>query len=315
MGIGAARAKLLLLGEHAAVYGHPALGLSLPWPLTARWEAGPRWAFPGLGPHEEAVAGLVVRLADLGADRGLARPAPGTLTLETSIPLGSGFGSSGALCAALVNLFWPALPLAERDLLAWQAEGLFHGTPSGIDTALALREGWWALDPSVRPAGARPLPDPGLALVTGSLVRRADTKALVGALARRRSEGDRGVVEALDRLGHRAAAAIADLEAGPAPGSLVDRLAAHLTAARDDLRRLDLETEALTRVLDGGLTLPGARAGKLSGAGGGGAFLVLFASADEARAALAPLATTVDAGEWTCLPRLVGSLASPRNPA
>lgn len=300
MGVGEARAKLLLFGEHSAVYGHPAVGVSLPWSLRVTHTPGGGWALPGLGVHEPAVRSLLGALEALARERGLPPPAQGRVEVETTIPLSSGYGSSGALCAALVNTFWPGFPLDDRDLLSWRAEGQFHGTPSGIDTALALRQGWWRLDPSKKPVTAMALPDPGLVLVTGAVVRQGDTKALVAGLARRREAGDPTVARCLEDLGDlagRAAAAIEGRRPQDLPG-LVRR-------ARVVLQSLDLETPALTSVLEAGLG-HGATAGKLSGAGGGGAFYLVFPDEDSARQALGPLEASVAPGLWTARPRLVG---------
>ena len=295
-----ARGKLLLLGEHAAVYGHPAVGLSLPWTLKVGFSAAPTWQLPGLGTREAAVRALLERFQDLAAEEGLPRPLPGRLEFTTDIPPESGFGSSGALCAALVDLFFPGLPMADKDRLAWRAEGLFHGTPSGIDTALAFRRGWWALDPSTRPVTARALPDPSLVLVAGSLVRTTDTKTLVGDLARRRAEGEKLVVETLELLGATSARAITLLEEGRS-----SELPPLINQAREGLRTLGLETPGLSSVLKAGLASPGALAGKLSGAGGGGAFFVVFTHLDAAQAALPRLEAAISPEHWTAPPRVV----------
>lgn len=300
MGIAEARAKLLLFGEHSAVYGSPAVGVSLPWTLTVHHIRGPVWDLPGLGPYEAAVRTVVSRLEELALEQGLPRPAPGRLDFQSEIPVSSGFGSSGALCAALVNLFWPELPLGHRDLLAWKAEGQFHGTPSGIDTALALRQGWWALDPSVRPVSAEALPDPGLVLVVGALVREGDTKSLVGSLARRREAGDPVVLSALEGLGTVSGQATNALKAGRS-----DEIPALALRAREGLKRLDLETSALSQVLDEGLKRPGALAGKLSGAGNGGAFFLVFQDRASAQEALPMVFAAAPPGQWTCRPTLV----------
>ena len=100
MGVAVARAKLLLFGEHAAVYGHPAVGYSLPWPLQVVHSPGDQWEFPGLGPYEPAVRTLVTWLVDQARKEGLPTLRPGRLEFSTEIPVSSGFGSSGALCAA-----------------------------------------------------------------------------------------------------------------------------------------------------------------------------------------------------------------------
>jgi len=302
VGIAQARAKLLLFGEHAAVYGHPAVGCTLPWCLQAAHQPGLRWDLPGLGPHETAVRTLLERLGALAGEEGLPTPIPGRLTITTTVPLASGFGSSGALCAALVTLFWPDLPLTERDRLAWQAEGLFHGTPSGIDTALALRQGWWALDTSTKPVAATALPDPGLVLVVGALVREANTKALVGDLARRRAEGDPLVLKTLADLGTLSSQAVRALTQNrPAE---IPELA---TRARKGLGALGLESQAMTRVLDGALSQTGALAGKLSGAGGGGAFFLIYPNQSRAQSALAILEALVDRGLWVQTPTVIAS--------
>jgi mevalonate kinase len=246
-----------------------------------------------------ALATLVERLTGLGEARGLVAPTPGTLTINSEIVLGSGFGSSGALCAALVNLFWPDQPLESRDRLAWEAEAQFHGTPSGIDTALALREGWWALDPSIRPPVARSLEPPTLTLVVGALVRESSTRSLVGELARRRAAGDPRVTEALGRLGTIATRAVDCLGSGQSAG-----IPPLVSAAREDLRGLGLESPTLTRVLDGA-TATGALAGKLSGAGGGGAFLLVFPDPKSAEDALPTLGRLAPEAAWTKKPVLI----------
>lgn len=298
MGVASARGKLLLFGEHAAVYGHPAVGVSLPWTLTVDHEPGDHWSAPGMGSHTHSVLNLVRRLEDLARDEVLAPPTRGRLAFQSTIPLSSGFGSSGALCAALVSLFWPHLTLAAKDRLAWRAEGLFHGTPSGIDTALALRDGWWALDPSTKPVTARPLPDPGLALVTGAVVRQGNTKGLVAGLAERR-QTDPSVQAFLDDLGGFSRRAIAALDAG----STAD-LPALVSAARRSLAGLGLETPDLTAVLDAGLD-SGALAGKLSGAGGGGAFYLVFPDRAAAGRALSSIEAALPESRWVCRPTVV----------
>lgn len=298
MGVGEARAKLLLWGEHAAVYGHPAVGCSLPWGLRAVHTPGPRWELPGLGPHEKTVRRLLDRLESLAGEESLPPPLPGRLEIATGIPPGSGFGSSGALCAALVNLFWGDRSLTDRDRLAWKAEALFHGSSSGIDTALALRQGWWRLDASSRPAAATPLADPGLVLAVGAVVRDSDTKTLVANLARRAGDDPeiRKIIDGLGALAARAADAVAAGRREELP-ILVNR-------ARDGLRTLGLETPPLTAVLEAGLRCPGCQAGKLSGAGGGGAFFLVFQDAASAREALRTVEAAAGAAMWVSRPRV-----------
>ena len=299
MGVASARGKLLLFGEHSAVYGHPAVGLSLPWALTVVHTPGPLWELPGLGRHEQAVRDLVGWFEDGARAEGLPPLPPGRLEFTSAIPVASGFGSSGALCACLTNLFFPAMPLGDKDRWAWLAEGRFHGTPSGIDTALALRSGWWVLDPSTRPVTASALADPGLVLVVGAVVRDSNTKALVGGLAARRHAGEPLVVETIQALGE------VSREAGRVLAQGDHGLGALVARARTGVRALGLETPTLTAALDAGLGCPGALGGKLSGAGGGGAFFLLFDTVEAARAALPRIEASIPAALWAAKPQLL----------
>ena len=298
-----AHAKLLLFGEHSAVYGAPAVGLGLPWRLSL--ETGPEaddWVLPGLGPYEQRLRELLAHFQLARKVAALPTLHPCHLTLSSEMPLASGFGSSGALCAALASLFFPAASLEELDHLAWKAEHLFHGTPSGIDTVLALRPGWWALLPGRTPPEARPLRAPRQVLVTGAVTRQSDTKALVGELARRRARGEATVLSGLSRLGEVAREAIAALE------SEQDALLPGLMgAARGQLISLGLETPLLSRLFDTALSDTGALAAKLSGAGGGGAWVLMYEDETTARLALPHLAAALPASAWTLPPRLVAN--------
>jgi len=297
--VGVGRAKLLLFGEHAAVYGYPAVGRSLPWSLTVTSSPAPSWELPGLDQQKSMVGALVERLEYLALEAGGPPLEPGRLKICADVPVGSGFGSSAALCAALVNLWFPDRSAADRDWLAWRGEQLFHGTPSGIDTALALREGWWALDASKSPAAASSLPDPGLVLVVGAVVRERTTKFLVADLAQRR-ERDPAAAKAVESLGEISASAVAAMA-----GRQTEALFPLVVQAREALCALGLETTALRVAIDEGLSCPGGLAGKLSGAGGGGAFFLAFETRETAQAALPRIRSRLPEATWTVEPCLV----------
>jgi mevalonate kinase len=143
--------KLILAGEHAVVYGQPALAM----PITAlrasvAAEPAPRGA--GMTVHAPDL-GLVWRLRATAPLSDLAQrtldylqlPEPDLrLTISSSIPIASGMGSGAAVGAALVRA------LAEQagqqlsahviSDLVYQSEKAFHGTPSGIDNTVVAYE-------------------------------------------------------------------------------------------------------------------------------------------------------------------------------
>lgn len=320
---GRGHGKLLLFGEHAAVHGYPAVGLSLPETTVARVEpGGGRWILEEIGEGGQDRVREILALAEAFLP-GLRRLGRGRVHLRSPIPRGLGFGSSAALCASLAAALHglgarpaggPAgKPSASesdaaarrRDQervweLAHRAEALFHGTPSGIDTGLALLNGLYGFRP--RPPAlpeARRLPGFPLHLVIGAVPRARDTGALVGEIGRRMRAGDPDTGRRLRLLGEAAAEAIALLEAGAEAGGAepwagtgaaagfgrsLEELAGLCRRAAGILGELGLSTPELDALLEEGRRA-GALAGKPSGAGGGGAFFLLCAGRAESAAA------------------------------
>ncbi|NDJ84584.1 MAG: mevalonate kinase [Chloroflexi bacterium] len=150
--------KLILFGEHAVVYGQPAIAV----PLTAvsariTVENGP----PGSGVQivlAESDAPSRILVDDQTLDNALAYTAHLVLqhleysgaqpdlklTLHSSIPIGAGFGSGAAVSTALARALSTALerPLDKAALndIVYTVEELHHGTPSGIDNTVIVYE-------------------------------------------------------------------------------------------------------------------------------------------------------------------------------
>lgn len=313
--------KLLLFGEHAAVYGYPALGLALPLRTTVRLVdevprtelnrsmSRSRLSAPHLPEKDrEIVQALWEDLFRFAGDRSAPdnrsthndtgnllehlRERQFTLHVWSNVPRSRGLGSSAAACAALAGA-WTAMEAMEANaklpdsqhatwLLAHKLEHRFHGTPSGIDTGLAVYGGCRSF---LFNGGELPetqlLPHPAFPIVAAAVPRRSDTKALVASIRRRREAGDPVVHQALAQLGRISEQAIRAVAAG-APAETV---AAAANEADSLLTALELDSEQVRY----GLRLAreyGAVGGKISGAGGGGAFLAIFGP-DRAEAAAA----------------------------
>jgi mevalonate kinase len=154
LSVGRAVGKVILCGEHAVVYGRPALAV----PVTqVRAEAV-------VGPREPG-SGLVLCAANLGeevrlsvagtlhplavatrltlAHLGLVEP-DWRVTIRSTIPVASGLGSGAAVSAALIRGLAAAagrtLPPEDISALAYEVEKLHHGTPSGIDNTVIAYE-------------------------------------------------------------------------------------------------------------------------------------------------------------------------------
>ena len=276
---GIGHAKLLLFGEHAAVYAYPAVGVGLPdcTRLSLIPSNDETWRAPDLPPpYRPWFDALTAALeAEIPADA-----VRGRVHLVSSVPVAQGFGSSATLCTALAQAALRALTesetVADRKVwsLANRLERVFHGTPSGIDTGLAIHQGVTAFsfDGDELP-GARRIDGGDFFLVAGSVPRSAGTKELVGAIGTRMREGDRRTAELLAELGRIATDAC---DAIPAAVDVAGRmnLAALAGRAHRALEALGLGNDRLNQCLSRGMEA-GALGGKLSGAGGGGAFYLI----------------------------------------
>ncbi len=263
---GDAGGKLLLFGEHAAVYGRPAVGIGLPWRLRLRLAP----LSPGDQSHAEAP-----RLRAAWRRIGAGALPGGTAAVRSEIPFGVGLGSSAALCAALARAAFPD----GGDLSLWRAahraEHAFHGSPSGIDTGLALLGGVQRFTPPApgQLPAAQAIAVPRLHLIAGFVPRRGDTAALVAAVRRRRQAGDVAVRTAIDRLGEIVAPAC---EALAAPAASAADRAVRLGALADEADALLTGIGVGSPAVAGALAVArsaGATGGKISGGGGGGAFV------------------------------------------
>ncbi|HUX36748.1 MAG TPA: hypothetical protein VMV44_02480 [Rectinemataceae bacterium] len=298
---GYGRGKLLLFGEHAAVMGYPALGLSLARGIAIELEPDPaatRWQLEDYDEREGEVARAVMRRIDETIPE---LPRGGWIRVESDLPEGRGFGSSAALCVALAEAALRAAGqpevLRHRSLvwsIAHYAEGHFHGSPSGIDTGLAALGGVIAFTPKPPelPAWRRIEPQP-LHLLVGSVERRGRSKELIANIrkrARRASSEEALILARLGSISRSAEGLLAGGGTGGLPdtegaaGGLTAELGALAKKAQKGLAALGLAEPAQSALIALG-EAAGSPGGKMSGAGGGGAFWLIYDEKAEAEAA------------------------------
>lgn len=282
--------KLLLFGEHAAVFGYPAVGTALSRGLdvTCRPAARLSLEIPGAGVSETEIARFVEHIEAVAAASstaaGSAASVPAeALTMTAELPLSSGFGSSAALCTGIARRMLAAAGTAAEGTAVWhlahELERFFHGTPSGIDTGLTSLGGTrsFHFDPT-RPGTlpeTRPVVLPDIVLVAGAVPRTTTTKELVAGVRERRNAAPARYDALLRRLGELSTAATdADL-------TDINRFAALATEAHRVLGELGVSSDVLDGILAVGQDA-GALGGKLSGAGGGGAFYCVCRDLDGA---------------------------------
>ena len=147
--------KIVLFGEHAVVYGRPALAV----PVTQvqataivrpRSGSGILIDAPGIGLHSELsqlpsdhpLAAAIIKtlppsfLQNTRKERGEGL----TIHIESTIPVASGLGSGAAVSVAVIRALssFNGFPLSDEQVnaIAYEVEKLHHGTPSGIDNTV-----------------------------------------------------------------------------------------------------------------------------------------------------------------------------------
>jgi mevalonate kinase len=272
--------KVILFGEHAVVYGQPALAV----PVRAiRATATVRSAPPSNGLVIEAQdLDLRVSLAEAAA-HGLALTARLTLealgekepdaiiSVRSDIPLAAGLGSGAAVSAAtaraLAGFLSHTLSDARLSDLVYQVEKLYHGTPSGIDNTVICYE-----MPVFFVRGAHPetfRPAVPFDLLIGDTGVPSPTRETVGGV-RDRWQADPDVYNArFAAIGHIARQARAAIEAGD-----VARVGSLMIENQQELRQIGVSSAELEGLIESALAA-GADGAKLSGGGGGGNMIAL----------------------------------------
>ncbi|TMQ14472.1 MAG: mevalonate kinase [Deltaproteobacteria bacterium] len=273
--------KIILLGEHAVVYGYPALASALdrgvtvaPVPTPAggplRFELR-SWNVAVAAGDDHPVARSLAAIADaLGAGR-----PPLTLVADAQIPPGAGLGSSAALAVAVARALHSHLrrpaDVAALSRAAGASETLVHGRPSGVDVALAIAGGVGVFR---RATGLAPLIGvPALRVLVGPSGAPRSTAAMIDQVAAAtagRADDDR--LRELGALTDTGTQAL--LTGDPAA------LGAAMNRAHRLLGELGVSTAQLDALCDAARAA-GAQGAKLTGAGGGGAVIAIAPRAHE----------------------------------
>ena len=278
---GTASGKVILLGEHAAVYDRHVLALPLESAVTAaivETQAGinlsiPDWDIeqsftvknPARGGAGEALALIMRQLG--AADRGF------DIHVRSRIPVAMGLGASAALAVAIIRAFDKLLGLnmdnGAIEKLAFECEKLAHGTPSGIDNNIATY-GEPVLYSKSSATRTKPIPlaEPPPIVIASGGIRGATKEQVAGVRSRfeKNTELYTTIFDEINEMSIAGAVALKNCD--------YDTLGSFMNVCHGFLNALQVSTPELEKMVEIARA-NGALGAKLTGAGGGGSIVAI----------------------------------------
>jgi len=290
--------KIILFGEHAVVYGRPAIAVPVNQVKARVIVSANPLGSPGELKIQAPDVGLDARLADLPPDHPLAQAIRGVLKelgvttmlscvvrITSTIPMAAGLGSGAAVSVAIIRALSAFLGRNLSDervsALAYEVEKYHHGTPSGIDNTVVTYavpvyfirrdSGSDSLDNTPGSLDAFELlnvPAP-FTIVIGDTGEPSPTSLVVGDVRRAWQETPDRFDSLFDDMGRISKAARAAIENGKPEslGPLMDENHALLQQINVSSSGLDMLVEIARDY--------GAMGAKLCGAGRGGNMIAL----------------------------------------
>jgi hydroxymethylglutaryl-CoA reductase len=281
MAEGVAAGKVILLGEHAAVFDRHVLALPLDAAVTVRvaeTESGIRLLIPDwniekqLDPEapvrggQAAILALIRRYFGV-SDRGY------DIHVRSRIPAAAGLGFSAAFAVATIRAFdklaGKGMSKVEVEKLAFQCEKISHGTPSGIDNNIATYAEPVLYSKSTRtrtkPIKLAETPP----IVIASCGTKGSTAEMVAAVRARYEKNEEmytTIFDEIDEISLAGAVALRNRD--------YEQLGSLMNVCQGFLNAIEVSTPELEKMI-GIARSNGAIGAKLTGAGGGGSIVAM----------------------------------------
>jgi mevalonate kinase len=289
MSIAFAPGKAILFGEHAVVYGRPAIAVPIA-KVRAQATVTPGARGSGLVvvatdlhrtynvsdvPPDDPLRAIALNtLTHLGVPRPLDLVIEISSTIPIACGLGSGTAVSAAVARALAAYFDVVLPNAVLSDLVFEVEKIHHGRPSGIDNTVVTYQQpvYFVRGQTIETLRVA---SPFL-LIVGDTGVCSPTRVAVNDVCEGRNCDPELYERLFDGIGAIADHARRTIESGE-----VERLGGWMDENQLLLQQLGVSSPELDRLVTAAKRA-GAEGAKLSGAGRGGNMIALV-SADTAR--------------------------------
>jgi len=270
-----APAKVILLGEHAVVYGQPAVSVAIDLRLRCHVRPAPSSSLNGipLGPHNYSYVSACLKKRLAG---------PTAVTTNSDFPSGSGLGSSAAVTVALLAALFKQQGGWRPEIVAREAfevECEIQGRASPIDTSTCAHGGailvrptpgeymLWEMSLDTRRWCVHDIKVPEMTLVIGFTGRSAPTGPLV-AKVKRYVDHTSFAREVVEEIGQMTEEGVQCLKRND-----LESLGRLMTRDHKLLSILGVSSPELNKLVSA--ALPYSYGAKLTGAGGGGSMVAL----------------------------------------
>ncbi len=253
--------KLILMGEHAVVYGHPALAMAVDRGMTISLtnRAGKTAITDPTIDEPRLMKALLTVLPEDGVGVGI----------KSTLPMGRGMGSSAALAVALgrASMAREGVPVTEPELnrRAFEVERIFHGNPSGIDHTVCMRGGAVCYRRTTQGPEFKAVELPKLPIVVIDSGRAGNTAEMVDSVAAQRPAVDTVLAD----IGLLLDATMPSIRAGD-----LNAIGAAWLENHRLLQEIGVSNSDLDAIVNLAVSA-GATGAKLAGAGGGGVVIAL----------------------------------------
>lgn len=283
--------KVILFGEHAVVYGHPALAASTDQRTSVEVDCcGGEFTVNGFRIHDRFHSYLLTAVKEIW--EGSGRTDPVRIQTEGGVPSASGTGSSAALTVATVGALHRLMERTDLGGLAqaaFKVERATQGGGSPTDTSTSTAGGGIAISRSDDPPGVgtrlwdvawdepgnerswtvERIEIPDLTVVIGNSGVKGRTDEQVAKVAHA-AKKNAMVRDALGDIGRitRDAVPLLRRKDFAAVGALMDK-------AHSALHMVGVNHPAVEHLVQAARATPGTLGAKLTGAGGGGSMFAL----------------------------------------